>query len=138
MKKSIIAATLVLASFNAFADKDNVMIIVNSESTMTQGMSMVLANKMLEQGDSVNILLCDKAGDMALKSSGGQLLKPANATPSQMLDGAMKKGAKVAVCALYIPNSGNKPDSLKEGVTPAKPDDMAKQMTEPNRKVFSF
>ena len=99
---------------------------------------MVLANKMLEQGDSVNILLCDKAGDMALKSSGGQLLKPANATPSQMLDGAMKKGAKVAVCALYIPNSGNKPDSLKEGVTPAKPDDMAKQMTEPNRKVFSF
>lgn len=138
MKRSIIAASLVLASFNAFADKANVMIIVNSESTMTQGMAMVLANKMLEQGDSVNILLCDKAGDMALKSSGGQSLKPANATPAQMLDGAMKKGAKVAVCALYIPNSGNTPESLKEGVTPAKPDAMAKQMMEPNRKVFSF
>jgi predicted peroxiredoxin len=99
---------------------------------------MVLANKMLEQGDSVSILLCDKAGDLALKNNTGKALKPANVTPGQMLDGAIKKGAKVSVCALYIPNSGNTPDSLKEGVTPAKPDAMAKQMTEPNRKVFSF
>lgn len=138
MKKSIIAASLVLASMTAFADNSNVTFIVNSESTMTQGAAMVLANKMLEQGDNVSILLCDKAGDLALKNNTGKALKPANVTPGQMLDGAIKKGAKVSVCALYIPNSGNTPDSLKEGVTPAKPDAMAKQMTEPNRKVFSF
>lgn len=138
MKKSIIAATMIFASITAQADTSNVTLIVHSESTMTQGMAMVLANKMLEQGDSVNILLCDKAGDMALKSNAGKALKPANATPGQMLDGAMKKGAKVSVCALYLPNSGNTPDSLKELISPAKPDAMAKQMTEPNRKVFSF
>lgn len=138
MKKSIIAATMIFASITAQADTSNVTLIVHSESTMTQGMAMVLANKMLEQGDSVNILLCDKAGDMALKSNAGKALKPANATPAQMLDGAMKKGAKVSVCALYLPNSGNTPESLKESISPAKPDAMAKQMTEPNRKVFSF
>lgn len=138
MKKTLIAATIALSTFTAYADNSNVTLIVHSESTMTQGMAMVLANKMLEQGDNVNILLCDKAGDMALKSNAGKALKPANATPGQMLDGAMKKGAKVSVCALYLPNSGNTPDSLKESISPAKPDAMAKQMTEPNRKVFSF
>lgn len=94
MKKSIIAATMIFASITAQADTSNVTLIVHSESTMTQGMAMVLANKMLEQGDSVNILLCDKAGDMALKSNAGKALKPANATPAQMLDGAMKKAQK--------------------------------------------
>lgn len=138
MKKALTASALALCAFAALADNTNVTFVVNSESTMTQGAAMVLANKMLEQGDSVSILLCDKAGDLALKNNTGKALKPGNVTPGQMLDGAIKKGAKVAVCALYIPNSGNTPDSLKEGVTPAKPDAMAKQMTEPNRKVFSF
>ena len=138
MKKTLIAATVAFSTFAAYADNSNVTLIVNSESTMTQGMAMVLANKMLEQGDSVSILLCDKAGDLALKNNSGKALKPANATPGQMMDGAMKKGAKVAVCALYLPNSGNAPDNLKDNVTPAKPDAMAKQLMEPNRKVISF
>ncbi len=138
MKKSLIAASLAFASMSASADSSSVTLIVNSDSTMTQGMAMVLANKMLDQGDSVNILLCDKAGDLALKSNAGKSLKPANATPGQMMDGAMKKGAKVAVCALYLPNSGNASDSLKENITPAKPDAMAKQLMEPNRKALSF
>ncbi|BBU69800.1 hypothetical protein [Fluviibacter phosphoraccumulans] len=138
MKKKLIAATLAFGAFAAHADNSNVTLIVNSDSTMTQGMTMVLANKMLEQGDSVNILLCDKAGDLALKANSGKTLKPANATPGQMMDGAIKKGAKVFVCALYLPNSGNTPDSLKDNVKPAKPDEMAKQLMEPNRKVISF
>lgn len=138
MKKSIVALTFALSTVVAHAESANISFIVNSESTMTQGMAMVLANKMLEQGDNVSILLCDKAGDMALKSNSGKSLKPANATPGQMMDGAMKKGAKVSVCALYLPNSGNTPDMLKDGISPAKPDAMAKQLSESNRKVMSF
>ncbi len=138
MKKTLIATSIAFAAITAYADNANVTFIVNSEGTMAQGAAMVLANKMLEQGDNVSILLCDKAGDLALKSNTGKALKPANVTPGQMLDGAMKKGAKVSVCALYLPNSGHAADSLKENITPAKPDAMAKQMTEPNRKVFSF
>ena len=138
MKKTLIATSIAFAAITAYADNANVTFIVNSEGTMAQGAAMVLANKMLEQGDNVSILLCDKAGDLALKNNTGKALKPANVTPGQMLDGAMKKGAKVSVCALYLPNSGHAADSLKENITPAKPDAMAKQMTEPNRKVFSF
>lgn len=138
MKKTLIATSIAFAAITAYADNANVTFIVNSEGTMAQGAAMVLANKMLEQGDNVSILLCDKAGDLALKNNTGKALKPANVTPGQMLDGAMKKGAKVSVCALYLPNSGHAADSLKENITAAKPDAMAKQMTEPNRKVFSF
>lgn len=138
MKKSILAITIAFSALAAHAENTNVSIIVNSESTMTQGMAMVLANKMIEQGDNVSILLCDKAGDLALKSNAGAALKPANLTPGQLMDGAIKKGAKVSVCALYLPNSGNKPDQLKDGVNAAKPDAMAKQLTESNRKVMSF
>lgn len=138
MKKALITATLALSAIAAHADNSNVTFIINSESLMTQGAALVLANKMLEQGDAVNIMLCDKAGDLALKANTGKTLKPANVTPGQLLDSAMKKGAKVSVCALYLPNSGNAPDSLKENIPPAKPDAMAKQMTETNRKVFNF
>ncbi len=138
MKKSILAITIAFSALAAHAENTNVSIIVNSESTMTQGMAMVLANKMIEQGDNVSILLCDKAGDLALKSNTGPALKPANLTPGQLMDGAIKKGAKVSVCALYLPNSGNKPDQLKDGVNAAKPDVVAKQLTESNRKVMSF
>lgn len=138
MKKSILAITIAFSALAAHAENTNVSIIVNSESTMTQGMAMVLANKMIEQGDNVSILLCDKAGDLALKSNAGAALKPANLTPGQLMDGAIKKGAKVSVCALYLPNSGNKPDQLKDGVNAAKPDVVAKQLTESNRKVMSF
>ncbi|MEN9901845.1 MAG: hypothetical protein RL651_509 [Pseudomonadota bacterium] len=138
MKKSILAITIAFSALAAHAENTNVSIIVNSESTMTQGMAMVLANKMIEQGDNVSILLCDKAGDLALKSNTGAALKPANLTPGQLMDGAIKKGAKVSVCALYLPNSGNKPDQLKDGVNAAKPDVVAKQLTESNRKVMSF
>ncbi len=138
MKKSILAITIAFSALAAHAENTNVSIIVNSESTMTQGMAMVLANKMIEQGDNVSILLCDKAGDLALKSNAGAALKPANLTPGQLMDGAIKKGAKVSVCALYLPNSGNKPDQLKDGVNAAKPDVVAKHLTESNRKVMSF
>ena len=43
MKKKLIAATLAFGAFAAHADNSNVTLIVNSDSTMTQGMTMVLA-----------------------------------------------------------------------------------------------
>lgn len=105
---------------------------------MTQGMAMVLANQMQEQGAQVDILLCDHAGDLALKNAGGDALKPIDVTPAQLLDAAMKKGATASVCALYLPNSGNTPDALKDGITPAKPADMGASLLQADRKVIGF
>ena len=138
MKKNLVALAIALGSTTAFADKQAVTVVLNAQSPMTQGMAMVLANQMQEQGAQVDILLCDHAGDLALKGAGGEALKPNNVTPAQLLDGAMKKGATASVCALYLPNSGKKPEDLKDGIKPAKPANMGAALLEPNRKVIGF
>ncbi|MBP6097265.1 MAG: hypothetical protein KBF58_02430 [Methyloversatilis sp.] len=138
MKKAFIAAALAVLSTTAFADKQAVTVVVTSSSNMTQGMAMVLANQMQAQGGQVDILLCDKAGDLALKTAGGEALKPQNVTPAQLLDAAIKKGATASVCALYLPNTGHTPDALKDGIAAAKPDAMGRSLLEPGRKVMAF
>ena len=138
MKKTLIALSLALATTCAMAEKQAVTVVLSSGSTMTQGMAMVLANQMQEQGGQVDILLCDQAGDLALADAGGEALKPNNVTPAQLLGAAMKKGATASVCALYLPNTGRTPADLKEGVKPAKPDAMGSAMLEQGRKVIAF
>lgn len=140
MRKALIAfgISLALGSSAAMADKLPVTVVLNSSSTMTQGMAMVLANQMQEQGGQVDVLLCDKAGDLALKGAGGEALKPNNVTPAQLLDAVLKKGGTASVCALYLPNSGHKADALKDGIVAAKPDAMGRALLEPGRKVIGF
>lgn len=138
MKKSILALTSLFALATAHADPQAVTVIVNADSPMTQGIAMVLANQMQGQGAQVQILLCDKAGDLALKGAAGEKLKPQDVSPAQLLDGAMRKGATANVCALYLPNSGHSADQLKDGITSAKPDAMARTLLEARRKVLVF
>lgn len=143
MKKSLIALSLglgLLATGVQATEKTSqeVSIVVSSASTMSQGMALVLAGQMQEQGAQVDILLCDAAGDLALKGAEGETLKPMGATPAKLLDAAMNKGATAAVCGLYLPNSGKTIEDLRDGITAAKPADMAARMLEPNRKVIGF
>jgi predicted peroxiredoxin len=138
VKKTLIAMALTLGSGLALAESQPVTLVLTEDDTMTQGIALVLANQMQEQGAQVSILLCDQAGDLALKDAGGEPLKPNNVTPAQLLDGAIKKGATASVCALYLPNTGHKPEDLKEGIIPAKPAEMGRALLEPNRKVFTF
>ncbi|MCK9262104.1 MAG: hypothetical protein M0P63_20380 [Azoarcus sp.] len=138
MKNVTVALTIALASSAAMADKQAVTVVLNSESTMTQGMAMVLANQMQAQGAQVDILLCDHAGELALKGASGEAMKPNNLSPAQLLDGALKKGATASVCALYLPNSGKKAEDLKDGIRPAQPAEMGAALLEPNRKVIGF
>jgi predicted peroxiredoxin len=138
MKKALIASLMFAVTTSALAENQPVTVIVNAASTMTQGVALVLANQMQAQGGQVHLLLCDKAGDLALKGAGGEALKPQNVTPAQLLDAAMKKGATASVCALYLPNTGNTPDKLKDGITAAKPDEMGKGLLDANRKVMAF
>lgn len=138
MKKTLITLSLIAGFGNAQADSQAVTIILNSASSMTQGIALVLTNQMQAQGGKVHVLLCDKAGDLALKDNAGEKLKPQGVTPGQLLDSAMKKGASASVCALYLPNSGRSADDLKDGIAPAKPDAMGKEMLESDRKVLVF
>jgi predicted peroxiredoxin len=138
MKKLLSAIVLCSVYSLASAEGQPVTVILSDASGMTQGMAMVLANQMQAQGAQVDILLCDQAGDLALKEAAGEPLKPNDVTPAQLLNAAMSKGATASVCALYLPNSGHAVEALKDGVSVAKPDEMGRAMLEPARKVFSF
>jgi predicted peroxiredoxin len=138
MKKKLAALALLTVAGLAQADGQPVTVILNAASPMTQGIALVLANQMQAQGGQVQILLCDKAGDLALKDAAGEKLKPQDLTPAQLLDGALKKGATASVCALYLPNTGHTVEQLKDGIAPAKPDAIGKAVLDPQRKALAF
>jgi hypothetical protein len=86
----------------------------------------------------VRVLLCDAAGDIALVGKEMPTLKPRNVTPQQMLQGVIKAGAKVEVCALYLPNTGKQASDLIDGVTPAKPAEVAAHLLKPGVNTLAF
>lgn len=140
MKKSAFTLALV-ATFVVSAhasDPVELMVTIDSGNAMSQGAALVLAGQAQDQKAKVRVLLCDAGGDMALAGKAGSVLKPRNVTPQQMLQGLIKNGAQVEVCALYLPNTGNKPTDLIEGVTPAKPADVAAFVLKPNVRTLSF
>jgi predicted peroxiredoxin len=114
------------------------LLILSSDSLQTQGMAMVLGNTMAKSGTKVNVLLCDAAGDLALKKSESALMKPKNVSPKMLLNKLKGQGAQVNVCALYLPNNEFSKNDLLEGVGVAKPNEIAAQMTNRHIRVFTF
>lgn len=123
---------------------DKALMIVTSGSLQTQGMAMILANAMQQQGTALQILLCDAAGDLGLEgySSEGINTPPGHpmeqVTPEAIMQMMMREGASVDVCAIYLPNSDHGEDDLREGVGVAAPGPMAEMMRDPNIPVYSF
>ncbi|WP_417579277.1 hypothetical protein [Nitrincola sp.] len=145
MKKSnyatlFLAASLMVPMAVQASDHsvEKALILVNSGSLQTQGMAMVLGNAMQDQGTQVDVLLCDEAGDLALQETVSEELKPNDVTPEQLMMKLQQGGASVSVCALYLPNSGNARDALREGVDVAVPPAMAEKMLATDTRVFSF
>ena len=143
VKALVTVALIAVAPLGVYADNhkgtvDEVLVILSSDSLQTQGMAMVLSNTMAEQGAKVNVLLCDKAGDLALKSYEAPALKPKDVTPGQMLRGLLNKGGEAKVCALYLPNSDYSKDDLIDGVGVAMPPEMAGQMLNEEMRTFTF
>ncbi len=93
---------------------------------------------MAEQKAAVRVLLCGPAGQLALKAYEPPALKPRNVTPKQMMAGLIKGGATVEVCALFLPNADKTPADLVDGVTVAKPSEVAAYMVKPGVRAFGF
>lgn len=136
--KSIMAVTTALALAAGAAHAEELFVNIHSGNAMAQGAGLVLAGQALEQKASVRVLLCDKAGDIALAGAELPKLKPRDVTTQQMLQGVIKAGAKVEVCALYLPNTGKQPTDLIPGVTPAKPADVAAHLLKPGVSTLAF
>ena len=135
-KKAIAVLLGSLISVNAYSA--DLFVTVNSPNPVIQGAAMVLASQVLEQKKQVRILLCGDGGDIALKTKDQVKLKPKNISAQQMMQGLMKSGVTVEVCALYLPNSGRQASDLVDGVKAANPSDIAKHMTSPEVRILSF
>jgi hypothetical protein len=135
--KTLLAA-LAATAFAVGAHADELFVSIHSGSAMAQGAGLVLAGQALEQKAPVRVLLCDAAGDIAVAGKEMPALKPRNVTPQQMLQGLIQAGAKVEVCALYLPNTGRQAADLLPGVTPAKPADVAAHLLKPGVRTLAF
>ena len=137
MKKSLLIAAALLSTAAA-VHAEELFVNIHSGNAMAQGAGLVLAGQALELKASVRVLLCDAAGDIALVGQSMPTLKPRNVTPQQMLQGVIKAGAKVEVCALYLPNTGKQASDLIVGVTPAKPAEVAAHLLKPGVHTLAF
>lgn len=137
MKRSMILAAALLSTA-ATVQAEELFVNIHSSHAMAQGAGLVLAGQALEQKAAVRVLLCDAAGDIALTGQSMPTLKPRNVTPQQMLQGVIQAGAKVEVCALYLPNTGKQASDLIPGVTPAKPAEVAAHLLKPGVNTLAF
>jgi hypothetical protein len=138
MKKLTTLALTSLLAFAGAAHAQSLFVNIHSGQAMAQGAGLVLAGQALEQKAEVRVLLCDAAADIAVAGQTMPSLKPRNVTPQQMLQGLIQAGAKVEVCALYLPNSGKQASDLIPGVTPAKPADVAAHLLKPGVQTLAF
>ncbi len=143
MKKILAGAALsVTLAMPVLADSPkNLVTIVTADEPQVQLMSMVLTHQAMAKGHPTRILLCGPGGDLALKhapDSATAPQPPKGASPQGLLQAAIKKGATVEVCAIYLPGKGADATALIDGVGVAKPPAMAAAMAADDTIVWPF
>lgn len=142
MKKILLSlgTTLLLATSSMAADDQakGLNVIITSNDAQTQMMGMVLSTMTLKQGKEVNMTLCSNAGDLAVKGIESPKLKPQDKSPKMMLEGLIKQGAKVQVCPLYLPNAQKTEADLIDGITIAKPAEVANSLLNKDYQNLSY
>lgn len=119
----------------------DLLTILTSDQPQTQLMSLILTRASLAEGAQARILLCDRAGDLALREApeaSTQPMQPRGFSPRSMLEGLMADGVQVQVCAIYLPNSEATQDDLLDGVSVATPPEIASVMVAANTRLFTF
>lgn len=118
--------------------KKGLNLALTAGDTQTQMMSMVLVNKALGLKKDVKVVLCAEAGDLALKDSKSEPQKPMDKSPKDLLQAAIKGGADVKVCPLYLPNKGLDKTALIDGVGVANPDNVIKEILDEDYALLSY
>ena len=145
MKRILTAAALAVTALTAQASAETpekLVTVLTAPEPQTQLMAMVLTMQAAQQGVTPHILLCGPAGDLALKdapesATAGQ--PPKNMSPQGLMQAIMKQpGAKVEVCAIYLPGKGADASVLLDGVGVAKPGEMAATIIDEDSRVMGF
>ena len=143
--KRLLASTLAALAFVTPAVAEGparLVTVLTAPEPQTQLMAMVLTMQAAQQGVTPHILLCGPAGDLALadapeSATAGQ--PPRGMSPQGLMQQIMAQpGAKVEVCAIYLPGRGEGPEVLIEGVGVAAPPAMAAAIVAEDARVMSF
>lgn len=132
---SLVLSTAAVANENS---AKGLNVLVTAKEAQTQMMAMVLSTMALKQNKEVNVTLCSDAGDLAVKGMESPTLKPQDKSPKMLLEGLIKKGAKVQVCPLYLPNASKDESVLLEGITVAKPAEVAAKLLDKDYQNISY
>ena len=127
-----------LQSHAADDDAKGLFVFVTSGDVQTQMMAMVLSTKTLEQGKSVQVMLCGPGGELAMKECRQTVVKPLGKSPQMLLKNLISKGVTVELCPLYLPNIEASSKELIDGVSIAKPPVIAEKLREDDVKLFTF
>ena len=142
MKKSalVLLSTLLLSTSVMANDNSakGLNVLLASKDAQTQMMAMILSTMTLKEKKEVKMVLCSSAGDLAVKGMESPTLKPQDKSPKMMLEAIIKQGAKVEVCPLYLPNAGKDETVLLEGITVAKPAEVAKNLLNKDYQNLSY
>lgn len=117
---------------------NELFVMLSSSDQETQMFAMVLATRAAEQGKAVRILLCGEAGRMAIRGLPSDKFGPSDRSPHELLYNLKSNGARVEVCAIFIPNRDFIRSDLEDGITIANPDDVASYMMRPEVKLLTF
>ena len=142
MKKTffILLSTLLISTASIASENmaKGLNVIVTSKDAQTQMMAMVLSMMTIQDNKKVNMVLCSDAGDLAVKGMESPLLKPKDKSPKMMLMALIKKGANVKVCPLYLPNASKDASVLLDGITVAKPAEVAQNLLNKDYQNLSY
>ena len=142
MKKSLLILSSILMLSTASIANENsakgLNVIITSGDAQTQMMGMALSMATLKQNKEVNMTLCSKAGDLAVKGMESPVLKPMDKSPKMILQALIKQGAKVDLCPIYLPNAENAKAELLEGITIATPADGAAKLLNKDYQNLSY
>jgi predicted peroxiredoxin len=115
------------------------LMLLSAPAAEAQAFNLVLANQLQASGHGVHVVLCGEAGDVALKAvpeAATKAVTPQGMTVRSLLEGLLKKGGTVQVCAIYLPNRKLQADALMEGVSAARPQDVAAMISDPAIKIM--
>ena len=135
----LLAYLLAVPTFgNGSENSKNLLVVVTTDDPITQLMSMVLATQTMNKGATVHVLLCGEAGALAVKNSPEVLLKPNNKSPQMLLKNLVQNGVNVELCPPYLPNKGKTASDLIDGITIAKPPEVADKLLQEDTKILSY
>jgi len=126
---------------SAPGDDRRLVTVVTSPEPQTQFMAMVLSMQAIQRGVPSHILLCGPGGDLALAEapeSATAPQPPRGMSPQGLMPQIMAAGARVEVCALYLPGRGATPEARLPGIGVAAPPEMAAAMLADDTAIWSF